>query len=187
MHPPRDLIARGFTGDWFRSAGPEVELTVLLARSRLSEHGLWRFVVADAETTVGRFQFACEDVAGLKAALIRAGFTRPADGDGRWESREVRVRAALHLKHFDGWPPDRIQAHIDPWGLAVPAAFWLTVLGPPVVALLHALSPDGYRNVDRIRRILLCQGCPEADLQLHGGASDTLHSRGSTGRAPWES
>ena len=47
------------------------------------------------------------------------------------------------IPRFLGWPADRLQAHIDPWGM--------TGLYP---RLMHALDSKGYKKVEKIERAL---------------------------------
>ncbi|MEM8882901.1 MAG: hypothetical protein AAGD14_02390 [Planctomycetota bacterium] len=92
---------------------------------------------------MGNFHFRCLDVAAFRARLAALGFRARDRPDGAWDAREPVARFSLHVKHFAGWPDDRLQAHIDPWGV-----------GGPWTALMHLLDYHGYRDEERIARAL---------------------------------
>jgi hypothetical protein len=117
-----------------------IELGVANVRRKLTASGLDGFVGERLDSDVGNFHFVCTDVDALIAHVREMGWELEGDRAARWHLREPVARLSLHIKHFDGWPPDRLQAHIDPYG----------VVGP-LTWILHALTPRGYRNVERIR------------------------------------
>jgi len=113
-------------------------------RVKLERLRLDPFVGNEEPAEAGNLHFRCPDVLGLRARLDDLGFLLRVRGGGAWDAREPVKRLSLHIKHFAGWPADRIQAHVDPWGV-----------GGPLVALLHLLNYNGYRDTERISRLLL--------------------------------
>ncbi len=133
-----DLSRAGFAPDWLARQAPGIRLTVLNLHRKLVSLDLWRFVGAESSTNLGNLEFLVTDPAALRQTLRqRSDFTRPREGPG-WHSRERVRAAALHFKHFVGWPADKIQAHIDPAGFG-----WR-----------HLLDYQGYRDVERIEALL---------------------------------
>ena len=116
-------------------------LGVANVRRKLSALGLDGFVGEPLDSEVGNFHFVCLDVDGLLGRLADLGWKFEGEREGRWHLREPVARLSLHIKHFDGWPASRLQAHIDPFG----------VVGP-VTWILHALTARGYKRVERIAR-----------------------------------
>jgi len=109
-------------------------------RAKLARLGLDRFVGACQPADVGNLEFRCRDVDGFRRRLRALGFVLRDRPDGSWDAREPARRYSLHCKHFPGWPDDKLQAHIDPWGV-----------GGPWTILMHLLDYNGYRDVERIR------------------------------------
>jgi hypothetical protein len=145
------LASRGYTDAWFVAQPEAVRTTVRVLHRKLASLDLWRFVAQEWRTEVGVLQFTCADVAELRARVGALGFRCAGPSSGRWEASERRFRFALHLKHFDGWPEDKVQAHVDPFGAWLPRAWWLFPPVPLVQLLLHRLTYDGYRDVGRLR------------------------------------
>jgi len=110
---------------------------------KIARLDLEKFVGDEEPADVGNFHFRCPDVAGLRARLSELGFRARQKGDA-WDAREPVQRLSLHFKHFAGWPFDRMQAHIDPWGV-----------GGPLTKLMHLLDYNGYRDTERISRLLV--------------------------------
>ncbi|MDH3592464.1 MAG: hypothetical protein OER88_11325, partial [Planctomycetota bacterium] len=104
-----DLASRGYTVAWLESRDPALRTTIHNCAAKLREHDLWRFVRAEADSDVGTMHFLATDVDALKRSL-GPRFTRPAASDEEWESSERCFSASLHLKHFRGWPRDKVQA-----------------------------------------------------------------------------
>lgn len=159
-----DLRSRGFDDAWWRRAPPPLRRTVLVLRARLRTLGLWRFVAAEVDSEVGALDVRCRDLGEFARRLQALGFTRPRSGPNRrglaarWDSAERVAVAAVHVKHFDGWDPDRVQFHVDPVGLHVPWRWWLVPPVPLLVAVWHASDPRGYRDIDRVERLLRACG-----------------------------
>jgi len=124
--------------------GPDRQaLGVATVRCKLSALGFDGFVGEQLDSKVGNFHFLCIDVDGLLAHVAALGWRFEGEREGRWHLREPVARLSLHIKHFDGWPADQLQAHIDPFG----------VVGP-VTWILHALTARGYKRVERIARAI---------------------------------
>jgi len=139
----REFAAIGIDDAWVREHGPRVRLGVANVYRKMSALGLWEFVRREHDSDLGNLHFRCVSVPGLIARLAELGFTRARPGSGFWQSRERVTRLSLHIKHFEGWPDDKLQAHIDPSGIGGPWA-WLR----------HAVDAKGYRDVERIARML---------------------------------
>jgi hypothetical protein len=120
-----------------------VELGIANTRRKLEALGLDEFVGARLDSKVGNFHFLCTDVDGLLLRLREMGWVFEGDRKGRWHLREPVARLSLHIKHFRGWPPDQLQAHVDPYGMV-----------GPLSRLLHACTARGYRRVERIAGLL---------------------------------
>ena len=120
-----------------------VELGIANVRGKLAALGLDRFVGPAEASHVGNYHFRCTNLEGLVEQLTHMDWTVPAGRDGYWQVREPVARLSLHIKHFDGWPADRLQAHIDPWGMHGLYA-----------RLRHALNSKGYQKVEQIARML---------------------------------
>ena len=81
-----------------------------------------------------------------------------------WTSA-ARSVGALHFKHFPGWPENKVQAHIDPYGARLHSDLWFLVPVVPLGQLLaHLADPTGYTEVFRVRALLLEQGWDAAPL-----------------------
>jgi hypothetical protein len=129
-----------------------LRLTVLTLYVKLKGLDLWRFVgTPENSTGGGRLEFLCTDINGLAKVLRgREDFSTPNLSKPEWASREWKGKGALHFKHFPGWEPAKLQAHIDKEGLTF----------NPLQLVLHAIDwlQDGYKDVYGNRRILLQQG-----------------------------
>jgi hypothetical protein len=123
--------------------GPRTHLGVVNVYRRMRGLGLWQFVGREDDSTLGNVHFRCTSVPALLAATRALGFTAPRSQSGFWQVRQRVAHLALHLKHFDGWPDDKLQAHIDPIGV-----------GGPLVWIRHVLDWGGYRDVERIARMI---------------------------------
>lgn len=152
--PDSDLCERGYDSAWWSAAEPLLRETVWTLRSRLRAIDLWRFVRLEEATEVGALDVRCTDVQELRRHLRTMGFTHPRERGGRWESAERRPIAALHFKHFGGWDADRIEIHVDPVGLHLPWRWWLVPLVPPIQGLRHLADYSGYRDIQRVTRLL---------------------------------
>jgi hypothetical protein len=153
-----ELGGRGYDEAWLAAAGEAKRRTVRNLHAKLASLGLWRFVGREDDTERGNLHFRCSDVAGLRAAARRLRFASRNRADGYWEEREKRAFGSLHLKHFPGWPDDKVQAHVDRFGFWLRWWWWLAFPVPVAWMLLHLAVPESYRRVDRIRRILVRQG-----------------------------
>jgi hypothetical protein len=125
----------------------DLEIGVENCRAKLKTHGLLAFVGREEASPLGTYHFHCTDPDAFRARLKVLDFTPPGRPEGRWESRERVPVASLHIKHFDGWPADKLQAHIDPHGI-----------GGLIRWLRHVCDYNGYRDVRRIRRLLIAAG-----------------------------
>lgn len=156
----RDLASREYDADWFtrHKDDPTMRLTVLTLYVKLSGLGLWSYVQAESGSALGCLHFlSAESLPDVLRA--RADFTDPAQRAKAWDSRERRAEGALHFKHFVDWPEFKVQAHIDPEGLLLCSdAWWLVPIVPLTQIIAHNLDPEGYKDVYRIRKILLKQG-----------------------------
>ncbi len=147
----------GYDQDWY-AEHPSLRATILLVSYRLRATGLWRFVGREDGSTQGCLHFRATDVDALREALAReARFTTPGHG-ARWQSRERRFTATVHLKHFRGWPLDRIQAHLDLAGLPQRWWWWLVPPAPAALWLRHALHYSSYRDTRGLCRALERRG-----------------------------
>ena len=164
----RELAQCGWDAAWFASQAsePVLRLTVVILYVKLKGLTLWQFVGKESGSQRGCLHFLCPSVDALKAALReRDDFTDPQDSAQSWDSRERRAEGALHFKHFEGWPEAKVQAHIDPRGLLLHSDLWWIVPVVPLAQMLaHAADPTGYREVYRIRSLLLEQGWDPAPL-----------------------
>ena len=164
----KELAACGYDAAWFaaQAEAPTLRLTVLNLYVKLKGLSLWHVVGREAGSQPGCLHFLCPDVEALKETLReRAEFTNPQDEKTSWDSRERRADGALHFKHFEGWPEAQVQAHIDPRGLLLHSELWWLVPVVPLAQMLaHAADPTGYREVYRVRSLLLTQGWDPAPL-----------------------
>ena len=122
---------------------PRVDLGVANVRRKLTAIGLDEFVGERLDSDVGNFHFVCTDVDGLLARVGEMGWEREGGPGMHWHVREPVARLSLHIKHFDGWPPEQLQAHIDLFGVVGPLSW-----------VLHAITARGYRDVERVQRWL---------------------------------
>jgi hypothetical protein len=113
-------------------------------RVKFERFGLEGFLGTPEPAERGNHHFRCPDVAGFRAALAELGFRMRERTGGAWDAREPVARLSLHCKHFAGWPEDLVQAHVDPHGV-----------GGALTSLLHLLDYSGYRDEERISRLLL--------------------------------
>jgi hypothetical protein len=154
-----DLEAAGLDAGTFEPQDDRLRLTVLNLYVKMRSLDLWPFVGRCKAASPGCLEFSARDVEALKRTLVtRWDFQppRPSAG-GAWSAMERRPRGALHLKHFAGWPAGRVQAHIDAAGLWLrhPLFWWA---GLPVTGLLHLAAYSSYKDVSRLRALLLQQG-----------------------------
>jgi hypothetical protein len=105
-------------------------------------------------------EFTCRDLPAFHACL-RALPMMCVDPlrAGAWQARERRAVASLHIKHFSGWPPHSLQAHIDAFGASLDPCWWLLPVVPLFQLLRHASSYSSYLDAPRIQRLLSSQGC----------------------------
>src|SRR5262249_21265294 len=127
---------------------------------KMSGLGLWRHVASILSVEPGILNFLCGSVADLKAALrARDDFSRPEESDDDWTSRERRARGQLHFKHFRGWTREKVQAHVDPYGLLPRSdAWWLLPVVPLVQMMIHGITRRRYTDPFAVRRVLSKQG-----------------------------
>jgi len=148
------LESRGYTAEWMASQDEAVRVTVEILHRKLSGLDLWRFVSREWKTKRGRLQFECDDVPGLKTKLIELGFTRPADSTKAWESSERAPKLSLHMKHFDGWEDNKVQAHIDRAGFWLARKWWWFPPYPLAQMLHHFFHYKSYLDVERLRDMM---------------------------------
>jgi hypothetical protein len=154
----RELSAAGYGHEWFDAEGDRIRLTVLNLYVKLRGLDLWRFVGWRDSTSPGCLEFtACDGARLEQECQQRWDFRSRRASTGHWDAMEKRVRGALHVKHFRDWPPARVQAHIDAAGLWLrhPVFWWV---GLPVTGPLHLAAYGSYRDVFRLRALLLRQG-----------------------------
>lgn len=145
------LEAPGYDARWYAD-NPALRATVLLVSHRLRAARLWRFVGREDGSTTGCLHFRAARVEALRSSLAGdARFTARGD-PAQWHARERRLTAALHLKHFRGWPPDRVQAHLDLAGLPQRWWWWLAPPVPAAMWIRHAVHYSSYLDVDRLWR-----------------------------------
>lgn len=153
-HVQDDLRGANFEY-WYRdpSNNETGRLTLLNGYLKLRNLDLWKYVNGPAqlphETTPGNLEFLTMRPGELRKHLTdRPEFTSPSSGT-KWESRDKETDSQLHLKHFDGWQPNRVQAHIDPSGF---------VWKKPWSIVPHLWDYSGYKNPQSIRKQLDRQG-----------------------------
>jgi hypothetical protein len=157
------LGSKGIKADWYdkTDTSDDLRVTLLTLYVKLKGLGFWEFVgTMEESTSKGQFEFACTDVHKLKDALRkRDDFTSPEQSDKEWSSREMRGVGQLHFKHFDKWPVDKVQAHIDQVGPFLHNPF-LRVLGIIPFGIGHLIDDKrkGWQQPEKIREILLEQG-----------------------------
>jgi hypothetical protein len=173
--PRRDLSAAGCGEGWFDGQEERIRLTVLILYVKLHGARLWPFVGRRHATSPGSFEFAAADASGLRHELRSRRDFRVRGTTAVWDALEKRATGALHLKHFRGWPAERVQAHVDAAGLWLrhPTLWWA---GLPITGLRHLAAYRSYRDVHRLRRILLDQGCDRA-LLLGAAGPESFASR----------
>lgn len=157
----RRLTVAGYHHSWFDTAPPVIRLTVLNISVKLSGMGLWHYVSRPTSTTQGCLEFMASTAAALKRELnSRPEFTFVSESGQAWACREKKATCTLHFKHFSGWSPDQVQAHIDRVGLMFGGKWSPPVLGPLVMGLphLHDSRTKGWQEVFDIRDMLLKEG-----------------------------
>jgi hypothetical protein len=166
------LEPRGFKKEWFESSHDDVRMSVLNLYVKLKALGLWHFVERDAGSDSESLTFTCTDIHEFKRALrARGDFTSPEATSDSWESREYRTVGQIHFKHFEGWPENRVQSHIDGRGLlpSKPLFYGLAAgtagLGLALQALAHRIERDSYKDPYAVRDILLQQKFDQATLK----------------------
>ena len=147
-----DLAKRGLVRTRFEQLDADTQLCLLAIRCALSRAELWHFVQHDDESGSGCLNFRATDVSALRAAIDSTAGFGPVRGTSRWTARQIGARGALHFKHFDGWPPDKVQAHIDPIGARPSWWWWLLPIVPLGLLLAHWIKGAGYQNGDRVAR-----------------------------------
>ena len=149
------LLARaGYTAAWFERAPPDVALTIRVCATKLLEHGLWDFVAREEDSAVGTMHVTVTDPAALRAALRVRGFAFGGGDDGPWDASERTFGPSLHAKHFDGWPADKVQFHVDRAGLWLARAWWWFPPVPLVQMARHAWHYESYRDVRTLARLV---------------------------------
>jgi len=179
-----ELEAKAYSGDWFDRQIPETRLTILTLYVKLRGMQLWEHIrgvmIDETNQYPGRLNFIANDVNALKQDLrSRWNFRDPEPSNvQKWDSAEKRATGALHFKHFESWPPDKVEAHIDQAGVWLGSkAFWW--VGVPVTGLRHLIAYDSYQDPFGIRDILLRQGWDRQTLL--GTAAATVQRKGLPG------
>jgi hypothetical protein len=84
------------------------------------------------------------------------------------EPREYQTVGALHFGSFEGWPENRVQAHIDGRGLFAPHPVLMGVatasLGFLLQMLAHGVTKNTFADPYTIRGALLDEGFDPATL-----------------------
>lgn len=170
-----DLERCGLNETWFNDHADDLRLTVLNLYVKLKGLGFWHFIGwNESSTSRGCFEFLTPRLASFRKALQeRKDFTSPQKSFRKyWNSRELRSSCSLEFKHFEKWPPEKVQAHIDRIGLLPKSKLWWLV---PVVPLghmaAHGLTPDSFKDVFGIRSSLLQQGWDRETLLGTGASS----------------
>ena len=146
-----DLARVGATPDRF---GPDGYQGIVNVYVKLRALGLWPFVKETVEIDrPGNLHFLVADVAEFQEALVAAGLDGPEYDGLHWESREPVAHLSLHIKHFDTWAAEKVQAHVDPVGL-VDGPWWKRLW----IGLRHLLNFHGYSDVRRVKRMLEADG-----------------------------
>jgi hypothetical protein len=154
------LASKGYDEEWFDGTDDARRLTALNLYVKLSGLGLWNYVGSEDDSKPGILEFICSDVKGFKDTLrSRADFTSPEKSMDDWSSREMKASGSLHIKHFEGWPESKVQAHIDRHGLLLASKWWwLLPFVPLTQMLIHGLTYYSYEDVYGIRDLLLAEG-----------------------------
>ncbi len=139
---------RGYTESWFARQPPELALTIRLCATRLAQHDLWRFVKHEAGSEIGKMHAIVTDVAALKTALRALPFAFGGGGaDGAWDAAERTFGLSVHIKHFAGWPDDKVQVHIDRVALWLPPVWWWCPPVPLAQMVRHWWHYNSYLDV----------------------------------------
>jgi len=172
------LMEKGYTKIWFDTQiNDKMRLTLLTLYVKLnglklgiatpsgdrdsfwSRHVRWW---AGKKFEYGNLEFYVRDIHHLLFDLEILPYMQTPVFKGKyWESIELRFYAALHLKHFDGWPVNQVQAHIDEVGWRGSADKYITAKAHPKVwipLLVHGLSYSSYKDPYIARSYLLEQG-----------------------------
>lgn len=125
-HVQNDFNNAGF-GNWYQEANNTARLTLINNYVKMREADLWQYVNGPAspphETQSGALDFLTRDIDGFRSNLYgRNDFSDPTplpilDSDKKLASREYASELSLHFKTFQDWPENRIQVHIDQYGL----------------------------------------------------------------------
>jgi hypothetical protein len=148
--------------NWFtkHQNNDDMRLTALNLYVKLKSVGLWKFVSKPTgRTSKGALDIIVPNIGDLKDELRKkANFATPGASSTEWESGEERMLAALHFKHYKDWghAPNVIQVHIDLFGHRA--------------GIVHLKTLEGYKNIYRIRNLLLAQGLDNTSL-LAGASS----------------
>ncbi|MDX9719347.1 MAG: hypothetical protein RBU37_01275 [Myxococcota bacterium] len=157
-----ELASVGICGARYAGCEAPLQLTFLCIHAQLKLLELWRFIAREDGSSQGCLHFRSKP--GLRAWLQQhPTFHCSALGPRGWQARQRRLRFALHLKQFSGWPEDRVQAHIDPVGGHFPWWTWLLPGVPASLLLWHLWDFNGYLDVERIRR--QCCSLPESERE----------------------
>lgn len=168
-HAHNHLHSAAYAGSWFDRQSDEMRLTVLNLYVKLSGMHLWQFIQHDpmriceqpGNPTIGKLNFLCRSPPALKNLLrARPDFADPEDSDAKWSSREKRSTGSLHVKHWGSFT----EVHIDYYGLVMSDAAWWFPPAQVGQMIAHGLSQDSYRDVYRLRGMLLAQGWDRATL-----------------------
>ena len=142
-----DLSAKGFDERGFAARSTRDGLAIVNNYAKLRVYSLWDLVESEVCVSSGCLDFRCADVEALRATLVRSkAFSNPGPL-AAWSSRELVRTSSLHFKHFEGWPQDQVQVHVDRHGSKLRGWWWLF---PPLVAwqlLLHLQDYESYRDV----------------------------------------
>ena len=142
----------------FDQQADSIRMTVLNLFVKLRGMHLWQFVTLRSTTSISCLEVTASKIKTLKQELTnRWNFRTPEDSMKEWDSPEKRATGSLHFKHFNGWPNNKVQAHIDQAGLWLGhRELWWA--GIPVTGPRHLANYDSYQDVFGIRDILLEQG-----------------------------
>lgn len=148
-----ELQAIGLDQREFDSRPSAVRASILNARLAMVRLGLWHLVANERGSNPGNFEFDATDMDTLLRELARReDFTGPRQSrSGFWQSRQKVPIMSLHIKHFAGWPPRRVQVHVDRYGLHPRGLWWLVA---PALLVAHILDYNGYKEVESIARHL---------------------------------
>lgn len=137
-HVHNDFNNAGF-GNWYQEANNDARLTLVNNYVKMRDANLWQYVNAPAclphETKTGALEFLTRDIDAFRNNLYeRNDFSNPAplplvDYDKKLASREYTDELSLHFKTFNDWPKNRIEAHIDQYGI-IPSPQRIMELAP---------------------------------------------------------